>query len=54
MTNNMIYIADHGYAENIVKNKVAKATIFVSCSVLITFFLYPSLLNETINSMFFN
>ena len=49
-----IYFDDSLITFDIVKNKVAKATIFVSCSVLITFFLYPSLLNETINSMFFN
>ena len=49
-----IYFDDSLITFDIVKNKVAKVTIFASCSVLITFFLYPSLLNETINSMFFN
>ena len=34
------------------KNKVAKATIFLSCGILITFFLYPSLLNNVVSSLF--
>ena len=35
-----------------VKNKSAKVTILISCSILLTFFLYPSFLNIIVNSLF--
>jgi NADH-quinone oxidoreductase subunit N len=35
-----------------VKNKAAKVTILISCSILLTFFLYPSFLNIIVNSLF--
>ena len=37
---------------NITKNKIAQTTIFNRCSILITFFLYPSFLNNIVNSLF--
>ena len=36
------------------KNKVTNATIIISCSLIITFFLYPSILNNIVNSLFIN
>ena len=36
------------------KNKTAKISIFTSCTILITFFLYPSILNNIVNSLFIN
>ena len=35
-----------------VKNKKARVSIFISCSILLTFFLYPSILNKLVNSLF--
>ncbi len=35
-----------------VKNKIAQISIFLSCSILVTFFLYPSILTNVVNSLF--
>ena len=35
-----------------VKNKMAQISIFASCAFLITFFLYPSVFNKIVNSLF--
>ena len=37
-----------------VKNKTAQISIFVSCVILITFFLYPSILNNAVSLLFIN
>ncbi len=50
----IIYFEENSVSFDVVKNKVAQITIFLSCSILITFFLYPSFLNNIVNSMFIN
>ena len=47
-----IYFDDSVITFESVKNKTAKASIFLSCSILLTFFLYPSILNNLVNSLF--
>ena len=34
------------------KNKTAQISIFASCTILVTFFLYPSILNNIIKTLF--
>ena len=34
------------------KNKFAQLSIFISCSILLTFFLYPSVLNNVVDTLF--
>ena len=34
------------------KNRSAQVSIFASCTILITFFLYPSILNDLVNTLF--
>ena len=36
------------------KNKFAQLSIFISCSILLTFFLYPSVLSNVVNTLFLN
>ena len=50
----IIYFDDSAITFDAFKNKKAQATIFVSCSILLTFFLYPSILNELVVSLFLN
>ena len=47
-----IYFDDSVITFDEVKNKAAKVTILISCSILLTFFLYPSFLNIIVNSLF--
>jgi NADH-quinone oxidoreductase subunit N len=47
-----IYFDDSVITFDEVKNKAAKVTILISCSILLTFFLYPSVLNIIVNSLF--
>ncbi len=47
-----IYFDDSVITFEPVKNKTAQISIFVSCVILVTFFLYPSLLNNLVNSLF--
>jgi NADH-quinone oxidoreductase subunit N len=49
-----IYFDDNAITFDAVKNKTAKVSIFISCSILLTFFLYPSILNKLVNSLFIN
>ncbi len=49
-----IYFEDNLDAFDSVKNKIAQFTILISCTFLITFFLYPSLLNNAVNFLFLN
>ncbi len=48
----IIYFDDSILSFDVTKNKVAQATILLSCGILITFFLYPSLLNNVVSSLF--
>ena len=45
--------ADWSYIEK-VKNKTAQVSIFLSCSILLTFFLYPAILSNIVSSLFAN
>ena len=36
------------------KNRTAQASVFASCIILTTFFLYPSILNNLVNTLFVN
>tara|TARA_A100001011_G_C14288319_1_gene834917 strand:- start:707 stop:2122 length:1416 start_codon:yes stop_codon:yes gene_type:complete len=47
-----IYFEDNFVVFDSVKNKVAQITVLMSCIFLITFFLYPSVLNNIVNSLF--
>ena len=47
-----IYFDDSVITFESVKNKTARVSIFLSCSILLTFFLYPSILNNLVNSLF--
>ena len=39
---------------DVTKNKFAQLSIFISCSILLTFFLYPSVLNNVVDTLFLN
>ena len=49
-----IYFDDSVITFDATKNKIAQFSIFISCSILITFFLYPSILNNLVDSLFIN
>ena len=49
-----IYFDDSSISFDVAKNKSAQITILISCSFLITFFLYPSLLNNVVNTLLIN
>ena len=49
-----IYFDDSLISFDLVKNRVAQLTILISCRILVTFFLYPSVLNNAVNSLFVN
>jgi NADH-quinone oxidoreductase subunit N len=49
-----IYFDDSAITFDSVKNKIAQASIFISCTILLTFFLYPSVLNKLVDSLFIN
>ena len=49
-----IYFDDSIITFDYTKNIIAKFSIFMSCSILITFFLYPSILNNLVDSLFIN
>jgi NADH-quinone oxidoreductase subunit N len=50
----IIYFDDSAITFDAVKNKTAQASIFISCTILLTFFLYPSVLNKLVDSLFIN
>ena len=50
----IIYFDDSVSTFEMISNKSARATVMVSCIFIITFFLYPSVLNNIINSLFMN
>ena len=47
-----IYFDDSLITFDVTKNRTAQVSIFASCIILITFFLYPSILNNLVNSLF--
>ena len=49
-----IYFDDSFIVLEKVKNKTAQVSIFLSCSILLTFFLYPAILGNLVGSLFAN
>ena len=49
-----IYFDDSVITFESSKNKTAQISIFTSCIILVTFFLYPSVLNNIVNTLFIN
>ena len=49
-----IYFDDSVITFDNTKNKFAQLSIFISCSILLTFFLYPSVLNNVVGTLFSN
>ena len=49
-----IYFEDNKLSFDLVHNKTISGTILISCTLLVTFFLYPSFLNEIVGSLFIN
>jgi|TARA_B110000211_G_scaffold230126_1_gene289056 NADH-quinone oxidoreductase subunit N len=49
-----IYFEENITTFDTAKNKTAQISIFISCIILITFFLYPSFLNKVVTSLFVN
>ena len=47
-----IYFDDSKITYESQRNKTAQISIFASCTILITFFLYPSVLNNLVNTLF--
>ena len=47
-----IYFDDSVITFEATKNRTAQVSIFASCTILITFFLYPSVLNNIVNTLF--
>ena len=47
-----IYFEENNYSFDNVNNLSVSVTIFTSCILLTTFFLYPSVLNKIVNSLF--
>ena len=47
-----IYFDDNLIVFEITKNRTAQLSIFTSCIILTTFFLYPSVLNNLVNNLF--
>ena len=50
----IIYFDDSAISFDPVKNSVAKLSVLISCAILITFFLYPAILNNVVDSLFIN
>ena len=49
-----IYFDDSIISFDNTKNKFAQLSIFISCSILLTFFLYPSVLSNVVDTLFLN
>ena len=49
-----IYFDDSLITFESTKNRTAQVSVFASCTILITFFLYPSVLNNIVNTLFNN
>ena len=50
----IIYFDDSAISFDAIKNKTAQTSILISCAILLTFFLYPSVLNKLVDSLFIN
>jgi len=50
----IIYFDDSAISFDPVKNSVAKLSVLISCAILITFFLYPAILNNVVETLFIN
>ena len=48
----IIYFDDSLVTFEPVKNKTAQISILTSCTILVTFFLYPSILSEIVDTLF--
>ena len=49
-----IYFDDSAITFDPIKNKAAQSTILISCSFLLTYFLYPSVISKVVNLIFVN
>jgi len=49
-----IYFDDSVISFDNTKNKFAQFSIFISCGILLTFFLYPSVLSNVVDTLFIN
>jgi NADH-quinone oxidoreductase subunit N len=49
-----IYFDENKLSFDLINNKTISGTILISCTFLVTFFLYPSFLNEIVSSLFVN
>jgi len=47
-----IYFEDSLITYDVSKNKIAQLSILTSCSILLTFFLYPAILNNLVDKLF--
>ncbi len=50
----IIYFDESAISFDPVKNNVAKLSVLISCAILITFFLYPAILNNVVDALFIN
>ena len=50
----IIYFDDSAISFDSVKNSAAKLSVLISCAILITFFLYPAILNNVVDALFIN
>ena len=50
----IIYFDDSAISFDPVKNNVAKLSVLISCAILVTFFLYPAILNNVVDALFIN
>ena len=50
----IIYFDDSAISFDPVKNSFAKLSVLISCAILITFFLYPAILNNVVDALFIN
>ena len=50
----IIYFDERSLSFDNIKNFNASGAIFISCLIMITFFLYPSILNNIVSSLFIN
>ena len=50
----IIYFDDSAISFDPVKNNISKLSVLISCAILITFFLYPAILNNVVNTLFIN
>ena len=50
----IIYFDDSAISFDPVKNNISKLSVLISCAILITFFLYPAILNNVVDALFIN